>query len=114
MTMGAPVCDLNSPSMVAVVTGWWRAKYLPCKSPLGNTCQSEAAIPATTPTRRKMRACSTNFCCSKSSWSTRASFSGRSEEHTSELQSHLNLVCRLLLEKKKIPDNKPAHPPPRH
>src|SRR4029077_20955152 len=24
----------------------------------------------------------------------------RSEEHTSELQSHLNLVCRLLLEKK--------------
>src|SRR5260370_26261732 len=27
----------------------------------------------------------------------------RSEEHTSELQSHLNLVCRLLLEKKKPP-----------
>src|SRR5260370_9626223 len=30
-----------------------------------------------------------------------ASAFGRSEEHTSELQSHLNLVCRLLLEKKK-------------
>src|SRR5260370_34582449 len=29
---------------------------------------------------------------------------GRSEEHTSELQSHLNLVCRLLLEKKKMTD----------
>src|SRR6476661_6805431 len=29
----------------------------------------------------------------------------RSEEHTSELQSHLNLVCRLLLEKKKIDRN---------
>src|SRR5260370_32137450 len=28
-------------------------------------------------------------------------FASRSEEHTSELQSHLNLVCRLLLEKKK-------------
>src|SRR5436309_12095868 len=27
---------------------------------------------------------------------------GRSEEHTSELQSRENLVCRLLLEKKKI------------
>src|SRR2546427_6097469 len=27
--------------------------------------------------------------------------SGRSEEHTSELQSQSNLVCRLLLEKKK-------------
>src|SRR2546430_13246396 len=29
------------------------------------------------------------------------SLSGRSEEHTSELQSQSNLVCRLLLEKKK-------------
>src|SRR5438477_4940317 len=29
----------------------------------------------------------------------------RSEEHTSELQSHVNLVCRLLLEKKKNPLN---------
>src|SRR4051812_49633600 len=27
----------------------------------------------------------------------------RSEEHTSELQSHVNIVCRLLLEKKKKP-----------
>src|SRR5260370_26492722 len=35
---------------------------------------------------------------------------GRSEEHTSELQSHLNLVCRLLLEKKKsgVPTPAPA------
>src|SRR5260370_10399599 len=31
---------------------------------------------------------------------TAATASARSEEHTSELQSHLNLVCRLLLEKK--------------
>src|SRR5690242_21729349 len=31
---------------------------------------------------------------------------GRSEEHTSELQSHVNLVCRLLLEKKKKKINK--------
>src|SRR2546427_7018564 len=29
----------------------------------------------------------------------------RSEEHTSELQSQSNLVCRLLLEKKKKPDS---------
>src|SRR5260221_3226332 len=29
----------------------------------------------------------------------------RSEEHTSELQSHSDLVCRLLLEKKKIDDD---------
>src|SRR5690242_21073569 len=31
----------------------------------------------------------------------RGSALARSEEHTSELQSHVNLVCRLLLEKKK-------------
>src|SRR2546429_6296763 len=30
-----------------------------------------------------------------------AAHTGRSEEHTSELQSRLHLVCRLLLEKKK-------------
>src|SRR3954464_5761004 len=47
----------------------------------------------------------------------------RSEEHTSELQSHDNLVCRLLLEKKQSshlvrlaggvspPSFPPAHPP---
>src|SRR5260370_10486552 len=34
----------------------------------------------------------------------------RSEEHTSELQSHLNLVCRLLLEKKK--NQQPRHARP--
>src|SRR5687768_17938826 len=35
--------------------------------------------------------------------STMASTARRSEEHTSELQSRLHLVCRLLLEKKKSP-----------
>src|SRR5260370_3238539 len=33
----------------------------------------------------------------------------RSEEHTSELQSHLNLVCRLLLEKKKHTSELQSH-----
>src|SRR5688572_31089282 len=33
----------------------------------------------------------------------------RSEEHTSELQSQSNLVCRLLLEKKKTPKRYPAN-----
>src|SRR2546426_9224897 len=34
----------------------------------------------------------------------------RSEEHTSELQSPCNLVCRLLLEKKKTPTAPPSQP----
>src|SRR2546422_1438127 len=44
----------------------------------------------------------------------------RSEEHTSELQSRLHLVCRLLLEKKKMnahdllaPTREPPQPPQR-
>src|SRR6266571_3382141 len=43
-------------------------------------------------------------CASIPSWITRRSgvAGSRSEEHTSELQSHVKLVCRLLLEKKNI------------
>src|SRR4051812_33885420 len=37
----------------------------------------------------------------------------RSEEHTSELQSHVNIVCRLLLEKKNEAD-RAADSPSRH
>src|SRR2546429_2478985 len=38
---------------------------------------------------------------------------GRSEEHTSELQSRLHLVCRLLLEKKNIASSKSSGSTPR-
>src|SRR2546422_9488120 len=58
-----------------------------------------ASIPSclwtsTCPAARPARRCS----CTGSSGCTRRC---RSEEHTSELQSRLHLVCRLLLEKKK-------------
>src|SRR2546426_9098923 len=39
--------------------------------------------------------------CGRSASLTRSWLTSRSEEHTSELQSPCNLVCRLLLEKKK-------------
>src|SRR5260370_9993224 len=44
-----------------------------------------------------------NGCLQRFSYASKGFCSRRvrSEEHTSELQSHLNLVCRLLLEKKK-------------
>src|SRR5438132_6246485 len=38
-------------------------------------------------------------------WARSAFYQARSEEHTSELQSHSDLVCRLLLEKKKKKKN---------
>src|SRR2546429_6013859 len=40
-------------------------------------------------------------CCSTRAWPALPIATTRSEEHTSELQSRLHLVCRLLLEKKK-------------
>src|SRR5687768_18336368 len=46
---------------------------------------------------------------------SRPGFANRSEEHTSELQSRLHLVCRLLLEKKKTtakPTSRCDPPPP--
>src|SRR5438309_8597918 len=45
------------------------------------------------------------FCPSKATSANSPSACERSEEHTSELQSQFHLVCRLLLEKKKITNN---------
>src|SRR5256885_12784191 len=51
------------------------------------------------PPRLSAPSCSSPLDASDHAWRTRAR--RRSEEHTSELQSPCNLVCRLLLEKKK-------------
>src|SRR5207237_1806854 len=58
-----------------------------------HTEPDKSSVEITTPTKPQV---------ASGSWDGR-SFSEdlRSEEHTSELQSHLNLVCRLLLDKKK-------------
>src|SRR2546430_6595788 len=47
-------------------------------------------------------------CVASRYWATCSISSARSEEHTSELQSQSNLVCRLLLEKKKKHTYQPA------
>src|SRR5437660_9789788 len=60
------------------------------------------ALPISTPWTARRRSRS-----SPSGWSTGIpTSSARSEEHTSELQSRGHLVCRLLLEKKKIAEQK--------
>src|SRR5690242_21254877 len=58
---------------------------------------SRAAAPADGPAGRRSRRTRPR----PARPSGRVAAAGRSEEHTSELQSHVNLVCRLLLEKKK-------------
>src|SRR5205823_13775664 len=64
--------------------------------------RSSAACRTRSPTMR--RAASTSFA-RRSGWLE----TGRSEEHTSELQSLAYLVCRLLLEKKKNQYRKQGH-----
>src|SRR2546427_6379305 len=56
---------------------------------------------AGTPSSISARASSTSSTATSTSRSPCRAASWRSEEHTSELQSQSNLVCRLLLEKKK-------------
>src|SRR2546430_12470538 len=50
-----------------------------------------------------------SICYESLPWSRRPPRECRSEEHTSELQSQSNLVCRLLLEKKKTPLSSVPH-----
>src|SRR5712675_3485313 len=57
-----------------------------------------SAAPAGAKTPRSPKAC---LCFAGASASAPLFLPTRSEEHTSELQSRLHLVCRLLLEKKK-------------
>src|SRR5690242_21402376 len=75
------------------------------------TTPSPPCSPNTTTARRKPKISSRRSTTSINPCQFRATRRGsrttsrhgrcRSEEHTSELQSHVNLVCRLLLEKKK-------------
>src|SRR2546429_5330842 len=66
--------------------GWTRASAV-C------TC---VCVPTTAVTRPSSQRASATFSLVASAWTSTT----RSEEHTSELQSRLHLVCRLLLEKK--------------
>src|SRR5258706_3644625 len=79
----------------------WRRVSSPAAAwPTSAPASRSTSSRATAPTRRPAsRSCAAPWKsrCSRSS-PTRAK---RSEEHTSELQSLTNLVCRLLLEKKK-------------
>src|SRR2546430_14945520 len=64
-------------------------------------CERE---PSPSSPERFRSACASSACNGRLSRNPCASWQSRSEEHTSELQSQSNLVCRLLLEKKKKAD----------
>src|SRR5207302_6905065 len=67
----------------------------------GTICFPDSSSASPTPTSRSWRTSSTAFANGARRRSPAGAVRERSEEHTSELQSRENLVCRLLLEKKK-------------
>src|SRR5437588_1756492 len=76
---------------------------LPTKTPVAARTRTRCSLASKVPVKRLTR-----------NW--RIGYVFRSEEHTSELQSHSDLVCRLLLEKKKetvMQIRSDFHPAPR-
>src|SRR5438132_10590218 len=71
---------------------------------------TRSAVPGVTVARSRTRSpCpTTTLAMSSAECASVALTMRRSEEHTSELQSHSDLVCRLLLEKKKRKQRLPA------
>src|SRR5690606_41296559 len=79
---------------------WWRAAAT-TPSTLLPRPPATGRVSARGSTANRWRSCGTHQTChSGRTMSRKRSSNTRSEEHTSELQSRENLVCRLLLEKK--------------
>src|SRR2546427_9476065 len=94
---------------------------------MGSSIVGKPTCASTEPSTNSTNACTTDCGCTTTSTAgygnanrkcasitssallTRVAESTRSEEHTSELQSQSNLVCRLLLEKKKKRTTKTHH-----
>src|SRR5438477_9881013 len=74
----------------------WPRRYLATVQPLPSSCTRFSAGTLTSSKNTSFTSCAPSIRMSGRTL--------RSEEHTSELQSHVNLVCRLLLEKKNVDD----------
>src|SRR5690606_39277387 len=97
-----PIIRMTSASAIAATVAGSGSKV--CASPFAGTIEVTSAC--SPPTRAAQSARIENEATTRSElpWAAAPRVRvahGRSEEHTSELQSRENLVCRLLLEKKK-------------
>src|SRR5690606_40286229 len=93
-----PVITIPRSKISAASSGGVLSKVIRTASTMVSTVSASASVISreeTVTTLGKPVTRSLPFTSANSSW-------GRSEEHTSELQSRENLVCRLLLEKKNI------------
>src|SRR5262249_61136146 len=97
----APPSSLCPPSHFIFPSDLFFFFFLMIRRPPRSTLFPYTTLFRSTPTRPIERRQDTKGMGALSSSSTR----GRSEEHTSELQSLTNIVCRLLLEKKKKSKN---------
>src|SRR5256886_13656924 len=86
-------------------TTLFRSDAWPCRWKIWRTRSHTLSYPLSKKTRMEGPAPLSAHPSSPGARSLRISWSPRSEEHTSELQSQSNLVCRLLLEKKKNSHN---------
>src|SRR2546422_3447179 len=100
----------DRPAIGRALTGWAAARLSACcsrRSMLKSSSRMDSSLShgAACATRPKARRnAGLNMVCSVNNGSAGRGHE-RSEEHTSELQSRLHLVCRLLLEKKKQTSN---------
>src|SRR5260221_862161 len=94
----------RKPSKFLATPRWTLAKQLGAIPP--SAPRRESMSPSTTPRKPVRKSPTSSSTCDASLNGVtpcavlRTGFDPRSEEHTSELQSHSDLVCRLLLEKK--------------
>src|SRR5690348_18045825 len=95
---GETLARVRSVPQCGLVLDAWRGLYFSCDDPPATeiyTLSLHDALPISRRRRARARGgCRGARGCSRAP-------RGRSEEHTSELQSPVHLVCRLLLEKKK-------------
>src|SRR5690625_6692067 len=114
-TISAPVIGLcNNINPVIIATNGSRLDSIDAFE--ASTClillfQISVAIPCTTIAVPIKRAQSETFVLIRNGLSSKKANGIRSEEHTSELQSRGQLVCRLLLEKKNNNRTAAANPP---
>src|SRR5256884_2714637 len=100
MGMGEPFAVENVPSPLPkrmLISGAAAYALATARSGMPSPLKSAETMSPRTPPKGKGEPAA----CASAKFASRIAIGKRSEEHTSELQSRLHLVCRLLLEKKK-------------
>src|SRR5690606_41759255 len=111
LMLSAARVRLLAPASAVTATNWKRT--FRCVLFIAYACDVIGVVSGTVAepwAEGQSAACNSRYACAiPCAFRARAPTRHRSEEHTSELQSRENLVCRLLLEKKKQYKTKQPH-----